>query len=57
MASSNSGLVIDPVGYGLNEEETAFYQKLTGIDDDEALRDHLVKVQAEALAVCEFFFL
>lgn len=51
MASVNPGLVLDETGYRLDEEESAFYKAQTGLVDDAALKDHLVRVQAEALAV------
>lgn len=37
--------------YRLDEDESKFYKSLTGIQDDAQLREHLFKVQAEALAV------
>lgn len=51
---SGSGLVLDETGYRLDEEESAFYKAQTGLEDDAALKDHLVRVQAEALAVREY---
>ena len=50
----SSGLQLDASGYRLDEEESKFFKAQTGIEDDEALKGHLVGVQAEALAVCEY---
>lgn len=56
MAASlnSSSLALDETGYRLDEEESAFYKAQTGIVFDAALKDHLVRVQAEALAVREY---
>lgn len=55
MVALNSGLVLDDAGYRLDEEESAFYKARTGIEDDVKLKEHLVRVQAEAIAVREYF--
>lgn len=46
--------MLDETGYRLDEEESAFYKAQTGIVSDAALKEHLVRVQAEALAVREY---
>lgn len=38
--------------YKLRADEIAFYKAQTGIDDDEALRRHILACQAEAYKVC-----
>ncbi|KAH9843541.1 uncharacterized protein C8Q71DRAFT_728886 [Rhodofomes roseus] len=42
---------LDDKYYNLNENEKAFYKSLTGIDDDESLKRHIVSVQTEAYKV------
>lgn len=51
--AARSGPQLDASGYGLDEEESKFFKAQTGIRDDEGLKEHLVRVQAEALAVRE----
>ena len=41
----NPGLYLDP-------NTAAFFKKETGIDDDTALREHIIAVQADAYKVC-----
>lgn len=43
---------LDDTGYGLDEEERRFFTSQTGIQDYTQLKEHLLKVQAEALAIC-----
>lgn len=40
--------------YSLDSDETAFFQQLTGIGDEQALRDHIIAVQAKAYNVRPF---
>jgi len=37
--------------YALEEEEIAFFKQQSGIEDDQQLKEHILKVQAEAYAV------
>ena len=52
-ATQPSVITLDGSRYALDEEESKFYKSQTGIQDDERLREHLFKVQAEALGVRE----
>lgn len=45
-------LPIDPSAYDLTGDELAFFKTQTGIQNEDELRDHILKVQAEAYAVC-----
>ncbi|KAH9933311.1 uncharacterized protein B0H18DRAFT_870613 [Fomitopsis serialis] len=45
---------LDESLYSLDEEESAFFKSLTGIDDDEALKQHILKVQNDAFEVWPF---
>jgi thermostable 8-oxoguanine DNA glycosylase len=40
--------------YGLSPNEAAFFKKEIGIDDDEALKRHILALQAEAYNVRDF---
>ena len=42
---------LDPNLYELNEEQSKFYKQLTGIDDDEEMKQHILAVQREAYEV------
>ena len=44
-------LVLEEKFYKLSEAEYEFYKSQTGIDDPEALKRHILQVQAEAYAV------
>jgi hypothetical protein len=44
-------LPLDESLYSLNPEEKTFFKSQTGIDDDDALRDHILAVQKKAYAV------
>jgi hypothetical protein len=49
---------LDDSFYNPDPEALAFFKKETGIDDDEALKQHVLKVQREAFSVsCPFFLL
>ncbi len=37
--------------YNLRQDEREFFQKLTGITDDDALKAHIISVQAKAYEV------
>lgn len=45
---------LDDTGYGLDEEESKFFRSQTGIQDEAQLKEHLLKVQAEALAIRQY---
>ncbi|KAI0322175.1 hypothetical protein OF83DRAFT_1167835 [Amylostereum chailletii] len=42
---------LDEKYYGLDETETAFFKQQTGISDDDELKKHIVRIQAEAYEV------
>ncbi|KDR76356.1 hypothetical protein GALMADRAFT_247763 [Galerina marginata CBS 339.88] len=42
---------LDPSFYSLRPDERIFFQKLTGIQDEEALKEHIIAVQAKAYAI------
>jgi hypothetical protein len=42
---------LDPNLYNLQPEEAAFFKQLTGINDDELLKQHIIQVQAKAYEV------
>jgi hypothetical protein len=42
---------LDPTLLTLTDEEAAFFKKLTGIEDDEDLRAHILQIQADAYSV------
>ncbi|KAI0320559.1 hypothetical protein OF83DRAFT_1052908 [Amylostereum chailletii] len=42
---------LDEKYYGLDETETAFFKQQTGITDDDELKRHIFRIQAEAYAV------
>ncbi|KAJ8518181.1 hypothetical protein ONZ45_g4716 [Pleurotus djamor] len=42
---------LDPSLFSLTEEESTFYKAATGIEDDEQLKDHIMKVQQVAYDV------
>lgn len=44
-------LPIDPSAYAMSGDELEFLKIQTGIQDEDELRDHIMKVQAEAYAV------
>jgi hypothetical protein len=45
-------LTLDESFYGLTEEERTFFKQQTGIPDDDELKAHILRVQAEAYEVC-----
>ena len=42
---------LDPAFYSLTEEEVGFYKAQTGIQDDDALKEHILAVQKDAYEV------
>lgn len=42
---------LDPSLYKLEEEEATFFKQATGISDDAELKQHILRVQAEAYEV------
>jgi hypothetical protein len=44
-------LTLDESLYSPAADELAFFKSLTGIEDDGALKNHILAVQAEAFAV------
>lgn len=42
---------LDPSLYKLEEDEAAFFKQVTGIHDDEDLKQHILRVQTEAYNV------
>lgn len=49
---SPPNLALDESLYSLTEEERSFFKEQTGIPDDEELKAHILRVQAEAYEVC-----
>ncbi|KAH9840205.1 uncharacterized protein C8Q71DRAFT_703050 [Rhodofomes roseus] len=47
-------VALDESLYSLDEEESAFFKSQTGIEDDEALKSHILRVQKEAYEVWPF---
>jgi hypothetical protein len=45
-------LALDESFYDLTEEERTFFKQQTGISDDDELKAHIFRVQAEAYEVC-----
>jgi hypothetical protein len=45
-------LALDEDLYNLSEEERAFLKQQTGIQDDDELKAHVLRLQAEAYKVC-----
>jgi len=45
---------LDPTLLSFNEEEAQFFKSLTGIDDDEELRKHVIQVQTKAYEVYSY---
>jgi hypothetical protein len=45
-------LALDESLYHLTEEERAFFKQQTGILDDDELKAHICRLQAEAYEVC-----
>ena len=45
-------LALDESLYGLTEDERTFLKQQTGIADDDELKAHVLRVQAEAYEVC-----
>jgi hypothetical protein len=39
---------MDPGMYRLSQDETTFFKSMTGIDDDEELKNHILAVQSDA---------
>lgn len=46
---------LDASYYNPRPEEVAFFKELTGIEDDAALKEHILKVQAKAYQVASPF--
>lgn len=53
-AHYSTEFALDDTGYGLDEEESKFFKSQTGIQDEVQLKKHLLKVQAEALAIRQY---
>ena len=51
MAYPPSKHELDPNLYNLQPQEAAFFKQLTGIHDDESLKQHIIQVQAKAYEV------
>ncbi|KAG1862055.1 hypothetical protein DFJ58DRAFT_700601 [Suillus subalutaceus] len=49
--------LLDQSLYNLHPEDATFYKELTGIEDDEALKQHILDVQAEAYKVAPYAFI
>ncbi|KAK0459030.1 uncharacterized protein EV420DRAFT_1642728 [Desarmillaria tabescens] len=45
---------LDATLYALTEDEVAFFKSQTGIEDDAALKSHIVSVQEEAYKICPY---
>lgn len=45
---------LNPDYYNLCQDEREFFQKLTGIADDDALKAHIITVQAKAYEVIDW---
>jgi len=43
---------LDESLYDFTEEERTFFKQQTGIEDDNELKAHILRVQAEAYEVC-----
>jgi len=43
---------LDPALLNLNEDETTFFKLLTGIQDEEELKKHLIHVQGKVYQAC-----
>jgi hypothetical protein len=48
----SSELALDESLYDLTKDERAFFKQQTGITDDDELKAHILRVQAEAFEVC-----
>ena len=46
---------LDESLYSLTEEERTFFKQQTGIPDDDELKAHILRVQAEAYEVCTLY--
>ena len=51
-APSHYLLPLDESKYKLDNEEAAFFKEQTGIQDDAALKTHLVEIQRKAFEAC-----
>ena len=51
MAYPPSKYELDPDFYNLQPQEAAFFKQLTGIHDDELLKQHIIQVQTKAYEV------
>lgn len=47
---------LDPSLFKLKDDEAAFYKSVTGIDDDEDLKQHIFAIQKEAFEVRPLVF-
>ena len=45
---------LDPSLYSLDSDEAAFFKQLTGISDEQALKEHILAVQSKAYEVSPF---
>jgi hypothetical protein len=45
-------LALDESLYNFTEEERTFFKQQTGIPNDDELKAHIIRVQAEAYEVC-----
>jgi len=45
-------LALDESLYDFAEDERTFFKQQTGIPDDDELKAHIIRVQAEAYEVC-----
>jgi len=50
--SDMKGTPLDPTLYALGTESLTFFKTITGIHDDDELKEHILSVQAQAYAVC-----
>lgn len=49
---TKQGRALDERLYDLTDEERTFFKQQTGIQDDDELKMHILRVQAEAYKVC-----
>ena len=55
MAYPPSKHELDPDLYNLQPQEAAFFKQLTGIHDDELLKQHIIQVQTKAYEVFTYY--
>ena len=57
MSTEPSQRDLDPSLYDLAADELEFYKSATGIQDENELNEHILRVQAKAYQVClEIFY-